>query len=73
MKDYEYNYRQPDCYWAEGDMPDKVISDSVKAIEGNKANMTSEQQKRAYTQLKLGSAPDGYSQLCDRKSSDSFQ
>lgn len=66
-------YITNDCFWAEYDGPAKVFYDSLNAIERTRSTMNDEQLRRAITQLKTGLAPDGYSQLCDRKSTDSFQ
>ncbi len=65
--------RLNDCYWAKGDGQDKVYRDSINAINKNKDHMTPEQLKNAVTQMKIGVAPDGYNQLCDRLASNSFQ
>lgn len=62
-----------DCYWDIHDMPKKVYKDSMHAIEANKGHMTPEQVRNAVTQTMTGLAPDGYSQLCDRLSTKSFQ
>ena len=62
-----------DCYWADNDHPLKVFSDSLDAIERTKHTMTPEQLRNAVTQMKTGLAPDGASQLCDRKASGNFQ
>lgn len=69
MNKYIYN----DCFWANYDGPCKVYSDSIEAINRVRSNMTDAQLRRALTQLKTGLVPDGYSQLCDRKASNTFQ
>ena len=59
--------------WETHDNQDKVIVDSINAIERRREHMTDEQLKKAYTELQTGLGPDIYSQLCDRKASDNFQ
>lgn len=54
-------------------MPEKVYHDSMRAIDANKDHMTPEQVRTAVTQTMTGLAPDGYSQLCDRLATRSFQ
>lgn len=56
--------------WETHDNQDKVIVDSINAIERRREHMTDEQLKKAYTELQTGLGPDIYSQLCDRKASD---
>ena len=59
--------------WETHDNQDKVIVDSINAIERRREHMTDEQLRKAYTELQTGLGPDIYSQLCDRKASDNFQ
>ena len=59
--------------WEIHDDQDKVIHDSINAIERNRENMTEEQIRIAYTELKSGLGPTMYNQLCDRKASGNFQ
>ena len=56
--------------WESHDNQDKVIVDSINAIERNREHMTDEQLRKAYAELQTGLGPDIYSQLCDRKASD---
>lgn len=59
--------------WETHDNQDKVIVDSINAIERRREHMTDEQLRKAYAELQTGLGPDIYSQLCDRKASDNFQ
>lgn len=59
--------------WSPFDKKDKVVKDSVKAMDAVKNKMTEEQKKKAYSQMCTGLGPDGVSQLCDRKASKNFQ
>lgn len=59
--------------WETHDNQDKVVVDSINAIERRREHMTDEQLRKAYTELQTGLDPDIYSQLCDRKASDNFQ
>ena len=59
--------------WETRDNQDKVILDSINAIEKRREHITDEQLRKAYTELQTGLGPDIYSQLCDRKASDNFQ
>ena len=59
--------------WETHDNQDKVIVDSINAIERRREHMTDEQLRKAYTELQTGLGPDIYSQLCDRMASDYFQ
>ena len=56
--------------WETHDNQDKVILDSINAIERNREHMTDEQLRKAYAELQTGLGPDIYSQLCDRKARD---
>ena len=56
--------------WETHDNQDKVIVDSINAIERRREHMTDEQLRKAYAELQTGLGPDIYSQLCDRKASD---
>ncbi len=58
--------------WETHDNQDKVILDSINAIERRREHMTDE-QLRKNAELQTGLGPDIYSQLCDRKASDNFQ
>ena len=69
-----YNVKGKTKYnWETHDNQDKVIVDSINAIERRREHMTDEQLRKAYTELQTGLGPDIYSQLCDRKASDNFQ
>lgn len=59
--------------WETHDNQDKVILDSINAIERRREHMTDEQLRKAYAELQTGLGSDIYSQLCDRKASDNFQ
>ena len=59
--------------WETHDDQDKVVRDSINAINRKKEHMTDEQLRKAYTELQTGLGPDIYSQLCDRKASGNFQ
>lgn len=59
--------------WDSNDNHDKVINDSINAIERRREHMTDEQVRKAYAQMQMGLGPDIYSQLCDRKAGNSFQ
>ena len=59
--------------WETHDDLDKVVHDSINAINRKKEHMTDEQLRKAYTELQTGLGPDIYSQLCDRKASGNFQ
>ena len=50
--------------WETRDNQDKVILDSINAIEKRREHMTDEQLRKAYTELQTGLGPDIYSQLC---------
>jgi len=59
--------------WETHDDQDKVIHDSINAINRKRDQMSEEQLKKAYSEMQMGLGPDIYSQLCDRKASDNFQ
>lgn len=62
-----------DCFWADGDMPDKVLDDSMRAIRKNIDHMSDVEIKAALAHARAANRPDGRSQLCDRLASDNFQ
>ncbi|MGN0318115.1 MAG: hypothetical protein ACI4E1_09320 [Lachnospira sp.] len=51
----------------------RVIRDSINAINRSKKDMSHEQLKHAYTEMKVGTSPDIVSDLTDRLDSKSFQ
>ena len=53
--------------WETHDNQDKVIVDSINAIERRREHMTDEQLRKAYTELQTGLGPDIYSQLTVRQ------
>lgn len=59
--------------WSKHDNHEKVIKDSLEAIERNKSHMTKEQIKHAYSELETGLGPDDHNNLCDRINSQNFQ
>lgn len=69
--EYKTDFQMYD--WSPHDRKDKVIKDSLIAIERNRKNMSPEELKHAYAQMCFGLGPTNISQLCDRKSTNTFQ
>ena len=59
--------------WETHDNQDKVILDSINAIERNRQHITDERLMKSYAEFQTGLGADKYGQLCDRKASDNFQ
>ena len=53
--------------WETHDNQDKVILDSINAIERNREHMTDEQLRKAYAELQTGLGPDIYSRSEERR------